>query len=83
MSKVAPQFSGYGQQDAQEFLRFLLDGMHEELNRVTKKPPYKEMDFDKLTESQQSDNWWKYNLDRDDSIITDLFTGQLMNKIEC
>ena len=51
MSKVAPQFSGYGQQDAQEFLRFLLDGMHEELNRVIKKPPYKEMDFDKLTES--------------------------------
>jgi ubiquitin C-terminal hydrolase len=40
VSHVAPQFSGYGQQDAQEFLRFLLDGIHEELNRVPKKPPY-------------------------------------------
>lgn len=41
------------------------------------------MDFDKLPEDQQSENWWKYNIDRDNSIITDLFTGQLMNKLEC
>ena len=34
VSKTARQFSGYGQQDAQEFLRFLLDGMHNELNRI-------------------------------------------------
>lgn len=41
------------------------------------------MDFDKLPADQQSENWWLYNKERDDSIITDLFTGQLMNKIEC
>jgi ubiquitin C-terminal hydrolase len=41
VSRVARQFSGYGQQDAQEFLRFLLDGMHNELNRIGKKPKYK------------------------------------------
>lgn len=46
VSRVATQFSGYGQQDAQEFLRFFLDGLHEELNRVTKKPPYKELKFE-------------------------------------
>lgn len=44
---MAPQFTGYGQQDAQEFLRFLLDGIHNELNRVATKPPYKEIDCDK------------------------------------
>lgn len=48
VSHIAPQFSGYGQQDAQEFLRFLLDGMHEEMNRMSKKPPYQELDFDSL-----------------------------------
>jgi len=64
-------------------LRFLLDGVHEELNRVAKKPPYKELDFDKLPIEEQSQNWWIYNLERDNSIITDLFTGQLMNKLEC
>jgi ubiquitin C-terminal hydrolase len=57
--------------------------MHEEMNRVVKKPPYKELDFDSLTVEEQSKNWWQYNLDRDNSIITDLFTGQLMNRLEC
>lgn len=46
ISKIAKQFTGYGQQDAQEFLRFLLDGMHNELNRVTSKPKYKEINCD-------------------------------------
>lgn len=29
---------GYAQQDAQEFLRYLLEGLHEDVNRVTVKP---------------------------------------------
>jgi ubiquitin carboxyl-terminal hydrolase 2/21 len=29
---------GYCQQDAQEFLRYLLEGLHEDVNRVTVKP---------------------------------------------
>lgn len=33
----APQFGDYGQHDTQEFLRFLLDGLHNELNLVTDK----------------------------------------------
>jgi ubiquitin carboxyl-terminal hydrolase 4/11/15 len=30
----------YQQQDAQELVGFLLDGLHEDLNRVAKKPYY-------------------------------------------
>jgi len=45
----AASFSGYGQQDSQEFMRFLLDRMHDELNRVQKKPPYKELNFGKMS----------------------------------
>lgn len=29
---------GYSQQDAQEFLRYLLEGLHEDINRVDTKP---------------------------------------------
>ena len=41
------------------------------------------MNFDKDSPDEQSNKWWNYYKERDDSIITDLFTGQLMNKIEC
>ena len=34
VGKWAPHFSGYNQQDCQEFLRFLLDGIGEDLNRA-------------------------------------------------
>lgn len=38
VGRFAPQFSGYQQQDSQELLAFLLDGLHEDLNRIKKKP---------------------------------------------
>jgi ubiquitin carboxyl-terminal hydrolase 6/32 len=38
IGKYAPRFNGFQQHDAQEFLAFLLDGLHEDLNRVQNKP---------------------------------------------
>ena len=38
VGRFAPQFSGYQQHDSQELLTFLLDGLHEDLNRIVKKP---------------------------------------------
>jgi hypothetical protein len=35
-------------------MRFLIDRMHDELNRVNKKPAYKEMNYDKLSVNEQS-----------------------------
>ena len=35
VGRFAPQFSGYQQQD---LLTFLLDGLHEDLNRIKQKP---------------------------------------------
>jgi len=49
VSRTVSEFRGYGQQDAQEFMRFLLDRMHDELNRVRSKPPYREMKFEGLS----------------------------------
>lgn len=47
---------GYAQQDAQEFLRYLLEGLHEDVNRVTEKPkPI-------LTEIDEKLRYIKYNL---------------------
>ena len=38
VGRFAEQFSGYQQQDSQELMAFLLDGLHEDLNRIKKKP---------------------------------------------
>jgi ubiquitin C-terminal hydrolase len=38
IGRFAPRFLGYAQQDAQEFLRYLLQGLHEDVNRVQRKP---------------------------------------------
>lgn len=61
----------------------MLDGMHNELNRVKKKPKYKQIDCDRLPMLEQSEVWSQYFRERDNSIITDLFEGQLCSKIEC
>lgn len=38
LNLYAPQFMGYNQQDSQEVAVFLLDGLHEDLNRIVDKP---------------------------------------------
>lgn len=45
VQKFAPRFMGYNQQDAQEFLRYLLEGLHEDVNRVAVKPRPIEQDI--------------------------------------
>ena len=34
VGRYAPRFNGFQQQDAQELLAFVLDGLHEDLNRL-------------------------------------------------
>ena len=38
VGRFKPEFSGYQQQDSQELMAFLLDGLHEDLNRIKRKP---------------------------------------------
>jgi ubiquitin C-terminal hydrolase len=37
-------FSGYAQHDSQELFSFLVDGIHEDLNRIKKKPYVESVD---------------------------------------
>ncbi|KAK2881136.1 hypothetical protein Q8A67_018404 [Cirrhinus molitorella] len=83
IQRYAPRFVGYNQQDAQEFLRFLLDGLHNEVNRVTIRPRGNMEDFDHLPDEEKGKKMWAKYLEREDSKIVDLFVGQLKSSLTC
>lgn len=83
LSKFAPQFSGTYQHDAQELLSFLLDGIHEDLNRVKEKPYVEDADCDGKHDEKDAIEAWKNYLRRNKSLIVDLFQGQLRNTCRC
>lgn len=56
-------------------MRFLIDRMHDELNRVLVKPKYEQVNFENYSFYDQSAKWVDYYKKRDDSIMTDLFQG--------
>ena len=76
---IAESFSGFRQQDSQEFLIYLLDKIHDDLNRIVDKPY---IAINKEGDNEPDECWRRY-LSRDDSIIVDLFQGQLKNRLCC
>ncbi|CUA70676.1 ubiquitin carboxyl-terminal hydrolase 8 [Rhizoctonia solani] len=85
----ARQFAGSEQHDAQEFLLFLLDGIHEDLNRIIVKPQFEELTPEREAELERmpkqlagAHEWARYKR-RNDSIIVDYFQGQFCNQMQC
>ncbi|KAG8899363.1 CSN-associated deubiquitinating enzyme Ubp12 [Tulasnella sp. 403] len=86
ISRHAPSFSGYAQHDSQELLAFLLDGLHEDLNRIHKKPYVENPDWEgggdkELIELART--FWSGYKKRNDSVIVDLFQGQYKSTLVC
>ena len=73
------------QHDSQEFLMYLLDILHEDLNKVRKKPfienknTMNEIKEDKVISKYE----WNNFLRRNQSLIVDLFYGQFKSEILC
>ncbi|KIW35381.1 uncharacterized protein PV07_02079 [Cladophialophora immunda] len=89
IGKYGSSFSGYQQQDSQEFLLFLLDGLQEDLNRIQKKPYIEKPDStDEMVhdsaalQSFAQKNWEIYKA-RNDSVVTDLFAGMYKSTLTC
>ncbi|PWN40949.1 UCH-domain-containing protein [Ceraceosorus guamensis] len=86
LARFAPQFSGFAQQDTQELLAFLLDGLHEDLNRVKKKPYIEAPDWEGGDEKAMiafAKRQWEIYKMRNDSVIVDLFQGQYKSTLVC
>ena len=84
VGRKAPAFANMRQHDAQEFLRYLLDTVHQETNRVAKVPPTKVLETRKEETLQaQADRFREFYLGHNDSVIYDLFGGLLQQTRIC
>jgi len=84
IAMYAPRFAGYLQHDAQEFLAYLLDGLHEDLNRIRHKPYIAMPDIEEGENmSIASARAWDSLRRRDDSFIMDNFYGQFKSTCVC
>ncbi|XP_036090638.1 ubiquitin carboxyl-terminal hydrolase 21 isoform X2 [Rousettus aegyptiacus] len=96
--KYVPSFSGYSQQDAQEFLKLLMERLHLEVNRRGRRaapllagspapsPPRRagaRPADPELSDDDRANLMWKRYLEREDSKIVDLFVGQLKSCLKC
>ena len=79
---IASQFMGYSQQDSQEMLSFLIDGIHEDLNQAPKPTPT-DLNEAGLSESEIAQKYWEKHLERNQSIIIKLMHGQYRSEVTC
>lgn len=83
IGKINDQFSGYSQQDSQELLLFLMDGLHEDLNKADNRKRYKEENNDNLDDFKASELAWHKHKQLNESIIVALFQGQFKSTVQC
>mmetsp|Transcript_30044 Transcript_30044/g.47979 ORF Transcript_30044/g.47979 Transcript_30044/m.47979 type:complete len:1184 (-) Transcript_30044:396-3947(-) len=83
IGEVAPRFMGYAQQDSQELLSFLLDGLHEDLNQIQQKPATEGVESKGRPDKVVAMEAWKTYLKRNQSVIVDLMQGQYKSKVVC
>jgi len=74
IGEFAPQFSGYQQQDSQELLSFLVDGLHEDLNRLKKKGynPDPIVSKGKSDVELAEETWERHKLRHDSAILDNM-----------
>eukprot|EP00347_Sterkiella_histriomuscorum_P020920 403335950 len=83
VGKRVTKFSGFGQQDSCELINYVIDLMHEDLNRVKKKPYVEMQDSNGRPDQEVAQEHWDAFIARNRSIIVDLMYGQYKSTVQC
>ena len=83
IGQKAPQFAGFAQQDSQELLQWLLDGLDEDLSRLKKKEPTEKVEGHGRDDEIVSKEALIEHKKRNDSVVSDLFLGQFRSQVRC
>jgi ubiquitin carboxyl-terminal hydrolase 4/11/15 len=77
------RFVARTQHDSQEFVSFVLDGLHEDLNRVRQKPYAPLGDSRGRPDDEVAREHWQGHLLRNQSVVVDHFHGQFKSTLMC
>jgi ubiquitin C-terminal hydrolase len=80
---LAPQFQYGEQHDSQEFVAYLLDSLHEDLNLVVEKPYTSLRDSHGRDDHDVAAEAWDAHTNRNKSTLVDLFQGQYKSTLQC
>ncbi|CAB9517045.1 Ubiquitin carboxyl-terminal hydrolase [Seminavis robusta] len=83
VANFAPQFDNSYQHDSHEFCQFLMDGLHEDLNKVKVKPYVEELEGFGMEDEVAAMESWKKHLLRHDSMIVDRCQGMHRSHLTC
>jgi ubiquitin carboxyl-terminal hydrolase 19 len=83
VAKRSKYFSGNSQHDTHEFMSYLIDGLHEDLNRVREKPVTEPVEMEDYPDREVAEESWRVHKKRNDSMIVDLFQGQFKSTLVC
>ncbi|KAM5235535.1 ubiquitin carboxyl-terminal hydrolase 8-like [Ctenodactylus gundi] len=83
IGKINEQFAGCSQQDSQELLLFLMDGLHEDLNKADNRKRHKEESNEHLDDLRAAEHAWRQHKQLNESIIVALFQGQFKSTVQC
>ena len=83
ISSRSGHFSGYQPHDSHEFMSYLLDGLHEDLNRVRHKPTTTCVESDERPDAEVAEEAWHMHKLRNNSFFVDLFQGQFKSTLVC
>jgi len=83
IAAFTPQFNNFYQHDSQEFCSFLMDGIHEDLNRVKEKPYVEDVEALGKDGYTAAIDTWQNHLLRHDSVIVDNCQGLHRSHVTC
>jgi len=76
-------FAGLAQHDSAEFLTFVLDMVHEDLNRVQQRAYVELPDPGPRPDAEVAQELWQLHTKRNDSVVTDHFSGVYKSVVTC
>ena len=83
--ELNPMFNSDEEEDSHEFLEFLINALHDDLNRGSHViiPQYTDPNSQVLTQDEKARLSWAAYMQKEANFVVDMFQGQLVSSLQC